>query len=238
MFPLMNILARLFGPIREFGPLAGMLYLLDRLLSRVSAHLGIRAYEFMVQPIVDRPLVPERFVRSITIREIPYGSNDMKRMPIRPDVLQSRVAQQATCLGAYQRDHMIGYLWFCAPEYQEDEVRCTYVVAPASHSVFDFDLYIFPEHRMGLAFAGIWNGVNEYLHGRNVRYTFSRLTRFNLASRRAHAHLGWKRIGRAVFLVAWNLEFMIATIRPFISVTTNPNRRARLRLTPEALGAA
>lgn len=234
----MNILSRLCTPIREFGPMPGALYILDRILGRISRRLGVRVYEFMVQPIADGSLMPERFARGITIRALPYGSADMERMPIRSDVLQSRMAQNATCLGAYRGNGMIGYIWLCASEYQEDEVRCTYVLEPATQSVFDFDLYIFPEHRMGLAFGGIWNGVNAYLRERDIRFTFSRLTRFNLASRRAHAHLGWKRIARAVFLIAWNLEIMFATIRPFVGVGLNPRKRVKIRLTADILKAA
>ena len=67
-------------------------------------------------------------------------------------------------------------------------------------SVFDFDFYIYPEHRMGLAFVALWNGANAFLSSRGIRFpTFSRLTRFNTA-RIAHRHFGWKHVGRALFL--------------------------------------
>ena len=126
-------------------------------------------------------------------------------------------------------------MWFCNPTYDEDEVRCTYVLGRAKESVFDFDFYIFPEYRMGLAFVGLWNGANEFLSSRNVRYTFSRLTRFNVASRRAHQHLGWKVVGRAIFLKARSIEFMLATLFPFVHMSITKRGRVHLTLQPNAL---
>ena len=91
---------------------------------------------------------------------------------------------------------------------------------------------------MGIGFMGIWHGANAYLHERGIQYTFSRLTRFNVASRRAHAHLGWRCVGRALFLQAWAVELMLVTIFPYIALTWRPAQRVRLRLTPDVLAAA
>jgi hypothetical protein len=231
------MLKRVFSPLKEFGWAAGCLYLTHRALQTVSSALALQVYELMVQPIPEKPLLPGRLGQSIEIREIPRGAPEIDRMPARPDVKRTRFEQGAICLGAYRKGEFIGYLWLCHDRYEEDEVRCTYVLAPAGEAVFDFDLYIFPEHRMGRGFVGIWNGVNEYLRDRQIRFTFSRLTRFNLASRRAHAHLGWKRVARVVVLQAWSLEVMFATIRPFLHVSWNRGDRVRLRLEPDVLVA-
>ena len=158
-------------------------------------------------------------------------------MPARPEIKESRFKQNAICLGAFNKGQFVGYIWFCFNAYEEDEVRCTFVLTPPGESVFDFDLYIFPEHRMGLGFVGIWNGANRFLRSRGIKFWFSRLTRFNLASRRAHQHLGWKRVGSAVFLQAWRVEFMMATIFPYVHVSMGKSGQVRLRLHPDiALG--
>ena len=226
---------RVVGPFREFGLGAGALYVADRLLRSVSGRLGLQVYELMVQPIPETSLLSGRLGRSMEIREILAGAPEIERMPARPDIKQSRFEQGAVCLGAYRKDELIGYLWLCFDRYDEDEVRCTYMLRPRGRAVFDFDLYIFPEHRMGLGFVAIWNGVNKYLRDRNVEFTFSRLTRFNLPSRRAHAHLGWKRVASAVFFQAWDFEIMFATIRPFFNISLRRSNRARLDLTPDVL---
>ncbi|MBK8689395.1 MAG: N-acetyltransferase [Betaproteobacteria bacterium] len=226
---------RIAGPFREFGAVAGFLYSIDRVLSAVSPRMRLHVYELMVQPITDKPLLPRQFKQSLEMRQILPGDAELGAMPVRPEVMAARIEQNATCLGAFKNGKMIGYMWFCDRSYDEDEVRCTYLLGHPDESVFDFDFYLYPEYRMGLGFVGIWNGANEFLTRRGVRYTFSRLTRFNLASRRAHRHLGWKLVGRAIFLQLWQLEVMFATIRPYVDVSLAKESRVRLVLRPDVL---
>ena len=228
---------RLISPFREFGFAAGALYGLGRVLSSMSPRLGLFAYELMVQPITGKPLLPANLAKNLTFVEIGRDNPDIGLMPARADIKASRFDQGAACLGAYRKDKLIGYLWFCSRSYEEDEVRCTYELSEPEHSVFDFDLYVLPEHRMGIGFMAIWHGANAYLHERGIRYTFSRMTRFNLPSRRAHARLGAKCAGRAVFVHAWGFELMLASVFPYGALTWGPSQRTRLRLAPNMLGA-
>ena len=226
---------RLTSPFREFGAFAGLLYLIDRGLARLSSGHHLYYYEIMVQPIPAEPLVPERFRKTLEIREIRSGDPELDLMPARPGIIDSRFEQRAVCLGAFRKGALVGYLWFCYRAYEEDEVRCRFVVTPEDEAVFDFDLYVMPEHRLGLGFLAVWDGANRYLSGRGIRFSFSRVSRFNLASRRAHDHLGWKLIGRAVFLKLWRAECMVATRFPFVSISLRRKGRVQLRLRPDAL---
>jgi hypothetical protein len=234
----MTVLQRLAGPFREFGFGAGLLYVLGRLLEAISPQLGLYVYELVAQPIPEEPLLPVRLRSAFQIREIRAGDPDIQLMPARQEIKASRFAQGAVCLGAYRRDRLIGYLWLCSGTYHEDEVRCTYVLSQPERSVFDFDLYIFPEHRLGRGFAALWDGAGDYLRTRGVDFTFSRLTRFNLQSRRAHAHLGSRRVASAVFLKIGTIELMIATIAPFLHVSYQTRDRVGLRLEPTAVHVA
>ncbi|MFO1430041.1 MAG: N-acetyltransferase [Candidatus Competibacteraceae bacterium] len=229
------MLDKLTGPFKEFGFFAGLLYAIDRVFLRLSPRLRLYFYELMVQPIPEKPLLPVRFAKGIDIREIKRGDPELDLMPIRPEIKKLRFEQNAICLGAFQKDQFIGYIWFCFRAYEEDEVRCTFVLTPEDQAVFDFDLYLFPEYRMGLGFIGIWNGANAFLRSRGIKFTFSRLTRFNLASRRAHEHLGWKCVGRTVFLQVWRFELMVATIFPYLYLSLRKSGRARLKLRPAVL---
>jgi len=231
------MLRKISGPFREFGPAAGLLYAIDRVLSSLSPGLRLYVYELMAQPITNKPLLPVALDKQLEIREIKAADPEMALMPVRPEVMQARLAQNAVCLGAFRKGVLIGYMWFCTQTYDEDEVRCTFVLGRARESVFDFDFYLFPEHRMGLGFVGLWNGANEFLSRQGIHYTFSRLTRFNVASRRAHQHLGWKVVGRALFLRAWRLEVMVATLFPFVNVSMTEAGRVRLVLQPDVLDA-
>lgn len=224
------MLRRIAGPFREFGFFAGLLYAIDRVLSGLSPRLHLYVYEFMVQRVTDTPLVPGRSMKQFEIREIKAGDPELALMPVRTDVMQARMAQDASCLGAYKNGALIGYMWFCARAYDEDEVRCTYVLDSVRESVFDFDFYLFPAHRMGLGFVNLWNGANEFLNRRGIQYTYSRMTRFNAASRRAHLRLGARVIGRALFLQMWQVEVMLATLFPYVHLSVGRGGRARLVL--------
>jgi len=229
---------RLLSPFREFGVVAGALYAADRVLRRISPNLGLYVYELMVQPIGGKALLSANLSKNLTFAEIRRGDPAIELMPARPDIKEARFAQGAFCLGVYRHAKLIGYAWFCFNVYEEDEVRCTYELGAPEQSVFDFDFYVLPEHRMGIGFVAVWHGANEYLRTRNIRYTFSRLTRFNLPSRRAHAHLGWKCVGKALFLQLWRVEMMLATPPPFIFFSWSGKSRPRLRLWPDNLIAA
>ncbi len=231
-----TLFGRISAPFREFGWSAGLLYALDRVLRRLSPRMAIFAYEFMVQPIPEKALLPASLSRNLVFRQIRRGDPEIALMPARPGIKESRFEQGAVCVGAFRNEVLIGYIWLCFDQYEEDEVRCTYRLARPAESVFDFDLFVFPKYRMGIGFAAVWDGASEYLRARGIRFSFSRLTRFNLASRRSHDRLGWKRVAKAVFVTAWSAEFMFANTAPFISFTLRP-RRVRLLLHPTVLEA-
>lgn len=229
------VLQRITSPFKEFGLFAGLIYAIDRALLRISSELRLHFYEIMVQPIPDEPLLPVRLAKQTELREIKRGYPELDLMPVPPEIWEARFQQNAICLGAFQKGQFIGYIWFCFRVYEEDEVSCTFVLTPEEQAVFDFDLYLFPKYRMGLGFVAIWNEANKFLRSRGIKFSFSRLTRFNLASRRAHEHLGWKRVGSALFLQIWRLEFMIATIFPYLHLSLRKSQPVRLRLHPDAL---
>ncbi len=233
--PISTVVDKLTSPFREFGLFAGLLYAIDRGLYRLSPHTRLYFYELLVQPIPEGPLLADRYAKAFEIREIKRGDPEIAIMPARAAIKELRFAQKAICLGLYQKVKFLGHIWFCFGSYEEDEVRCTFVLPQGEEAVFDFDLYLFPEHRMGLGFVAIWNGANEFLRRRGVRFSFSRLTRFNLASRRAHKHLAVKTVGRAFFLQAWFVEFMVATIPPYLHLSLSKSNRVRLALRPDIL---
>lgn len=228
--PRRGPLGRIGAALREFGWGAGLLYLADQALSRLSPRCRLHVYDLMVQPVPAEPLLPTRRASKLEIREVPHGAPEMARMPARAEVLQARARQGATCLGAFRGDEMIGYMWFCWGPYEEDEARCTYVFDPAAGAVFDFDFYLFPEHRMGTGFVALWNGANAYLRARGVRATYSRMTRFNLASRRAHRHLGCRRVGQAWFLQLGAFQAMLSTLAPYVDLSLRADAKVHLQI--------
>lgn len=215
-------LRRVIGPFREFGWIAGAVYALDRVLRAVSPRLRLYLYEFMAQPIETLPKLPQGLLKNLSFREITADCEELGHMPARREIISSRFKQGAVCLGVYYKGTLSAYIWFCFQRYEEDEARCTYELAEPEVAAFDFDLYVLPEYRMGIAFLGLWHGAGKYLQARGIRYTCSRMTRFNLASRNAHRRMGSKRIGRAMFFQAWRAQLLIATISPFLRLTWDP----------------
>lgn len=230
--PANAMLSKLAGAIKDFGLVAGLLYVADRALRTLSPSLGLFVYELMAQPIPDKPVLSANLARKLRFAEIGPGHPALALMPAPAAVIRARFDQKAVCLGTWRGDVFLGYIWLCFDRYREDEVRCDYLIAEAPDSVFDFDLYILPEHRMGLAFAAVWHGANEYLRARGVRRSFSRLTRFNTASRRSHAHLKWRRVGRVLVFMVWRVQVMLADIAPYVAVSILLRHRAQLRLRP------
>lgn len=224
------MLARLISPFKEFGCFAGFLYAVDRVLQRFSPNVRLYFYELCVQPLPEEPLLPRRLLGGFEVREIAFGAPEIALMPARPDIKESRFKQNAVCLGAFQRNEFIGHIWFCREAYDEDEVRCTFVLPKGNQSVFSFDLYLFPEHRMGLGFSRMWTGVSEYLRSRSIKFTFSRFTRYNLAARRAHVNLGLQIVGHLVVLRTWRAELMVATVPPYVHLSLGEGNHVRVKL--------
>ncbi|MGD9597436.1 MAG: N-acetyltransferase family protein [Steroidobacteraceae bacterium] len=188
-----------------------------------------------MQPVPERPQseVPGR-LNQLSLRPLTRCDLSGEQIPVAAEVIEARLRQQAVCLGAFRRDELVGYLWYSPRQYLEDEVLCRYALEPAAASVFDFDLYILPKYRMGRAFTGIWYSANEHLRERGVRYTFSRISKFNTASLRAHAHLGCRRIATALFLRAWSLQLMLSGMRPYVHLSFGSARPVELRLAASA----
>jgi hypothetical protein len=224
------MLKRIAAPFREFGLAAGLMYVSGRMLQALSPRLGLRVYDLVAQPVSAQAPEGPRRGQELTMRRLHPGDPEVNVMPARPEIKESRFRQGAICLGAFRGPNFIGHIWFALSGYEEDEVRCTFETLPPAQTAFDFDLYIFPEYRMGRAFMNVWNGANDFLRERGIRYTCSRIARFNTASRNAHARLGARRIGRAIFLQAWTVEFMMATIPPYLHFGVSPNSRVLLRL--------
>ena len=227
--------ARFRSPFTEFGFAAGMLYVIDRCLSGVSSQLRLFVYELMVQPIGEKPLLPSSMLRHLNSRQLDRTDAALHLIPAPPEVKNARFDQGAICLAVSYKADPLGFLWLCRDRYQEDEVRCTFVLSPAAQSVFDFDFYVLPKHRLGIGFAALWQAANQYLRERGVKYTYSRLTRFNTASRRAHEHLGWARVAPAVFLKIWFVEVLFTSIRPYLMVSVQRTRRVHIELRPDVL---
>jgi hypothetical protein len=216
--------------IQELGLWRSLTYGLDRVLKSQNAGLRLFHYDIIIQPVAKKRLVPTSLGRSIEVRQMREGDGELELMPVPMAVIQKRFSQSAICLGAFESSKLIGYLWLCLGAYEEDEVRCRFEPQPIGKVAWDFDMFVWPEHRHGLAFAVIWDAANSFLRAREIESSFSRIAGYNLSSWQAHARLGARRLATALYLRGTRLQWMVASVRPFVHLSTSPSRRPVLRL--------
>ena len=229
----MSSLKKLSNIFKEFDFWTAVFYIIDQGLLRVESRFRLYFYDLMVQPIPDSHMVPANFSKSFSVREIPENDPALDLMPPPKPVLSSRFRQGAICLGAFQNDELAGYLWIIMPAYDEDEVRCTFEPLPVGKCVFDFDLYVFPKHRFGVAFLALWDGANDYLRKRGIQFTTSRVSRFNLDSIKAHNHLGWRCEGHTLVIAGKHFQWLMATVPPFFNISFSESSRPKLQINTE-----
>lgn len=203
---------------RELGWFDAALLGTKRLVERITGG-GARLikYRLVAQPVATAPRLSGRRGRSIVVRPVTPGEISLlAAFPRPPSVLNARFHQGAECLVAFSGDEPIGFLWFTLGDYDEDEVRCRYKMAPPRATAWDFDVFVVAEHRLGPAFLRLWDAADASMTARGVRWTFSRIDAFNETSLRAHARLGARRVGWASFLVLGPVQLTVASMRPWV----------------------
>jgi hypothetical protein len=221
---------RLRSAIAELGPLNAVLYGLNRVFERARFAPRVFHYKLVVQPVLTSRLCPEGLGRDMLVRSIDHDEVWIDRMPITESAKRARLRQDTTCLGAFRNDEMIGYLWVCRGGYEEDEVRCRFEPLPAEAAVWDFDLYVFPQHRLGPAFARLWDETYSRLRAGGVLWTFSRISALNPRSLAVHRRLEARILGSAIFLKSRRFQLMLATVPPYVHVSVRSSMRPVIRL--------
>lgn len=227
---------RLAGPFREFGGFVGGLFLLDRTLKLLSPTWGVYPYVFVVQPIPDQPMLPPALFKNIDVERLTPSSPWLAQMPVPAPVMADRFARGACGIAVLRKGQLVGYAWWTAASYPEQEVRCNFALREPAHAVFDFDVHVMLKHRMGLGFMSVWHAFAQELRRDGVEHSYSRISRFNLASVRAHARLGAQPIGRAIFVRVGTLTLALMAQFPFVAVSFGDVCRLRLRLGKKGVG--
>lgn len=226
----MALLRRVSGPFRELGWGLGSLYLMNRLLRLLSPEWGLYPYEFVVQRIPEQPLLPPALASGGYAERLLPGSGWLIPSGVPAHTLLERFSRGDGGVAAIRKNQLAGYAWWAVQSYQEQEVRCTFEWEGGRESVFDFDVHVRPEHRMGLGFMAVWDALAEQLRREGVRYSYSRISRFNIGSQRAHARLGASAIGRVLFMRAGPLTVALTGQVPYVRVALGGGCRLRLRL--------
>jgi hypothetical protein len=101
-----------------------------------------------------------------------------------------RLSSGAACIVALEDGALAGFLWLQTGCAMDAESGVRFAPAPADATVWDFDVYIDPQHRGGLAFYRLWSQTGELLRARRVGHSVSLVWSHNDDSIRSHQRLG------------------------------------------------
>jgi hypothetical protein len=229
-----RVIASLRHTVHELGWVDAGLYYAGRLLKLLSRNrVLLFKYYLVMQRVRDTRLLPQGRGGDITVREIAATEEVIHQFPRPPAVLHYRYRQGAICLGAFKHQECIGFMWVLVGNYQEDEVRTCFVPLPAHQAAWNFDLYINPEHRLGLTFPRLWDATHTWLKNRDIAWVMSRISAFNSGSYTAHVGMGAIRLSWVVYVCIGTWQVMFTRIAPFFHLSVCQETYPELRLHPK-----
>jgi hypothetical protein len=227
-----RILAFIRDSVTSLGVANGLLATFARALDRASGgRCRLFKYYFVAQPVPSERSMAAGKPSKTRIYRASADDSIIQQFP-RPKLnIVGRFADGAVCHVAVRGDKLVGFIWTKQGSYQEDEVRCHYVLRPSNQLAWDFDAYVAPEFRMSRAFSQLWDAANEYLRELGRRWTISRISAFNAASLRSHQRLGLTRLHTGYFLVLGPVQISLFSCRPYVHVATHGSRGPELVFT-------
>jgi hypothetical protein len=208
-----------------------LLYALHRLLQASSGgRARVIAYGFYAQPLGEGSLASVSDDAQTVIGTAHAGDTVVSSFPRPAEVNARRFSDGAACFVAYIKGQFGGHIWISRRYYDEDEVRCRYMLVDPERCVWDFDVYVEPRLRLGRTFARLWKAVDARLASEGARWSFSRISVFNAASIRTHRRLGAVPIGSAVFVVLGPMQWAALSAPPYFHVSLSPRSRPQVRL--------
>lgn len=217
--------------VKRYGLLDGVLYLINRLSARfLRGFLRISRYQFLAMPTDAAIPSPRRLGKDLETRCL--SSTEVAGLGLsRPaSVIGSRIEQGSRCLGAFNNEQFLGFIWLQSSSYLEDEVRCRYILPTSEECAWDYDLYIDPAFRKSAAFLILWKDALNYLSEAGKKWSLSRVSVFAPESLRAHLRMGAIRAGSAFFLSVSRLQLMAASLPPYIHFSWRSDQAPNLIL--------
>ena len=128
--------------VRELGLGTSILYLLSRLLQRISSNSCLYYYLFVAQPLTEKPRLPVTRGKAFVFRLMLGSDLVLESLDRPPKVIRERIQRGAKCLAAFKNEALVGWIWFIHECYLEDEVRVKYVL-PGTGGVFGILMFLY-----------------------------------------------------------------------------------------------
>lgn len=205
---------RYFQTIAELGPRDSAWYALARALELVGCRL--HRYYFVAQRVA--PQAMRRGGGSVAVCSVQRADELPAAFPRPRAVVAARFRQGACGIAAWKGGELAGFLWYQFGAYQEDEVRARYRL-PSPHACWDYDVFVQPHLRLGMAFCRLWDEAHRRMRARGIRWTCSRISAFNAGSLRAHGRIGTVVLGTANFFLLGRWQLMLASRAPYVHLS-------------------
>jgi len=227
-----GLFSRLLEYRQQMGSWNAFWYCLSRVLLR--CRVLVYKYDIMAQPVSEEEWSRGRG-RKLRLETVTSLSQLPASYPRPAAVLADRFAQGAYSVQAWREDELAGFLWLIHELYIEDEVRVHYRL-PSAETVWDFDVYVAPEFRLSPAYLRLWDEANRILRERQVRWSCSRISSFNIGSHQSHRRLGARKIGGALFLALGRWQVCFTDRWPFCQIS-RPGRHIVMVINPPSQAA-
>lgn len=215
---------------RQLGFARTMTYTADRLLRALSPAYGLYLYQFVAQPLADRPRLPPTRGKAFSFRLLDAPEPLLDALGRPAAVIAQRFAQGTRCLAALKEERLVGCIWFARKHFMEDEVRIDYQLPPDGSCVWDFDVFVTESERAGFLFPKLWDAFDGQLKADGVILTLSRINSLNQHSLASHRRLGASDCGWAMILRLKSFELMVSDLAPYLTAGTR--KRQPLQIAP------
>lgn len=187
--------------VKTSGLPDAMVVLCSTVLEAVSlGSFRMKRFYVVVQPTA-APILHNRLRRaSMLVRQATMADVTAGVFPRPIAELEERITAGSMCLVAESKGSLVGFIWFHPGVFLDPTVSVRFMPVPASESVWDFDVYIDPAHRNGLAFYRLWQAACQHLCTQGIRWSVSQISARNTDSLRAHLALGAYVVGSALQL--------------------------------------
>lgn len=204
----------------ELGGSSALLYWLHRAMSLVTGdRIKIEKFLLVAQPVTPRAGLPPGRGADIEVREVLAGTPIEKCFPRTSSTIALRFRQGTHCLVATRGDTFVGYHWLASGPCREGTLRTEFRTHPPQTTAWNFDLYVAPEYRRGLAFMRLWDASHDWLRRQGMHWVFSRISAYNVSSLRAHLRMGAVTLGWLIYFRIGPCQVSVCSMAPHLHVS-------------------
>jgi hypothetical protein len=203
-------------PAHKRGTLA---YYLNRILGEL--HIG-SCHRYIFVELSDKQL--PKMPRGYQVRQMDKDDPVLGSFTLYPEVLDWRYGQGGKCFVVYRGQAAACIAWIVQHRFDEDEVRATYLL-PEKCS-WDLGMEVLSDYRGSRAVFAVLAALHEAMKACGVQRTISQIADSNIGSLSTHEKLGCKKLGSAVFVNLFGIQFCFSRLRPLPHVSFSKQSRA------------